>query len=150
MPLKAFLRKHREFWKTGKTNFALTVGLRLGSLFFGYAIYEEVGAGWKGYKSFRIVLTDTSVFIPVGGLVAGVLTLIGDLMMLWSDRSEKRIQEAAAKAAAEAAAEAAVKARAEGVEEGKKELAQKVLAWNLRRIEAERRNEPFYEPPPTE
>lgn len=150
MPLKAFLRKHREFWKTGKTNFALTVGLMLGSLFFGYAIYEEIGDGWKGYKSFRIVLTDTSVFIPVGGLVAGVLTLIGDLMMLWSDRSEKRIQEAAAKAAAEAAAEAAVKARAEGVEEGKKELARKVLAWNLRRIEAERRNEPFYEPPPTE
>ena len=63
-------------------------------------------------------------------------------MMLWSDRSEKRIQEAAAKAAAEA--------RAEGIEEGKKELAQKVLTWNLRRIEAERRNEPFYEPPPTE
>ena len=67
-------------------------------------------------------------------------------MMLWSDRSEKRIQEAAAKAAAEAAA----KARAEGIEEGKKELAQKVLAWNLRRMEAERRDEPFYEPPPTE
>ena len=59
-------------------------------------------------------------------------------MMLWSDRSEKRIQAAAAKA------------RAEGIEEGKKELAQKVLAWNLRRMEAERRDEPFYEPPPTE
>ena len=71
-------------------------------------------------------------------------------MMLWSDRSEKRIQEAAAEAAAKAAAEAAVKARAEGIEEGKKELAQKVLAWNLRRIEAERRGDPFYEPPPTE
>ena len=146
VPLKVFLRKHREFWKTGKTNFALTVALILGSLFLGYAVYEEINAGWKGYKSLRIVLTDTSVFIPVGGLIAGALTLIGDLMMLWSDRSEKRIQEAAAKAAAEAA----VKARAEGIEEGKKELAQKVLAWNLRRMEAERRDEPFYEPPPTE
>ena len=145
--MKAFLRKHREFWKTGKTNFALTVGLILGGLFFSYAVYQEMNAGWKGYKSLRIVLTDTSVFIPVGGLLAGILTLIGDLMMLWSDRSEKRIQEAAAKAAAEAAA---VKARAEGIEEGKKELAQKVLAWNLRRIEAERRGDPFYEPPPTE
>lgn len=67
-------------------------------------------------------------------------------MMLWSDRSEKRIQEVAAKAAAEAA----VKAKAEGIEEGKKELAQKVIAWNIRRIEAERRGEFFNEPPPTE
>ena len=47
---------------------------------------------------------------PLGGLIAGVLTIMGDLMMLWSDRSEKRIQEAA------------VKAKAEGIEEGKKEL----------------------------
>ena len=148
--MRAFLRKYREFWKTGKTNFALTIGLILGNLFFGYAIYQEMNAGWKGYKSLRIVLTDTSVFIPVGGLIAGVLTIIGDLMMLWSDRSEKRIQEAAAKAAAEAA----VKAKAEGVEEGRREgkaeLAQKVIAWNIRRIEAERRGEFFNEPPPTE
>ena len=93
--MKAFLRKHREFWKTGKTNFALTVGLMLGSLFLVYAVYQEIGAEWKGYKSLRVVLTDTSVFIPVGGLIAGIITLIGDLMMLWSDRSEKRIQEAA-------------------------------------------------------
>ena len=67
-------------------------------------------------------------------------------MMLWSDRSEKRIQEAAA--------EARVEARAEGIEEGRKEgkaeLAQKVIAWNIRRLEAERKNEPFNEPPPTE
>ena len=152
--MKAFLRKNREFWKTGKTNFALTVGLILGSLFLGYAVYQEVNAGWKGYKSLRIVITDTSVFVPVGGLIAGVLTLIGDLMMLWSDRSEKRIQEAAAEAAAKAAAEAAVEAKAEGIEEGRKEgkaeLAQKVIAWNLRRMEAERKGEPFNEPPPTE
>ena len=144
--MKAFLRKHREFWKTGKTNFVLTAGLILGSLFLGYAVYQEMNAGWKGYKSLRIVLTDTSVFIPVGGLLAGILTLIGDLMMLWSDRSEKRIQEAAA--------EAAAKAKAEGIEEGKREgkaeLAQKVTAWNLRRMEAERNGDPFYEPPPTE
>jgi hypothetical protein len=146
VPLRAFLRKYREFWKTGKTNFALTVGLILGSLFLGYAVYQETNAGWKGYKSLRIVITDTSVFVPVGGLIAGVLTLIGDLMMLWSDRSEKRIQEAAAKAAAEAAAEA----KAEGIEEGKAELAQKVIAWNIRRMEAERKGEPFNEPPPTE
>jgi uncharacterized membrane protein YcjF (UPF0283 family) len=146
VPLRAFLRKYREFWKTGKTNFALTVGLILGSLFLGYAVYQETNAGWKGYKSLRIVITDTSVFVPVGGLIAGVLTLIGDLMMLWSDRSEKRIQEAAA----EAAAEAAVKAKAEGIEEGKAELAQKVIAWNIRRMEAERKGEPFNEPPPTE
>ena len=140
--MKAFLRKHREFWKTGKTNFALTIGLILGNLFLVYAVYQEVGSGWKGHKSFRIVLTDTSVFIPVGGLIAGVLTLVGDLMMLWSDRSEKRIEAAAA--------EAAAKARAEGIKEGKAALAQKVIAWNIRRMEAEKNGEPFNEPPPTE
>ena len=144
--MKAFLRKHREFWKTGKTNFALTVGLMLGSLFLVYAVYQEIGAGWKGYKSLRVVLTDTSVFIPTGGLIAGIITLIGDLMMLWSDRSEKRIQEAAAAAAAAAATQA----RAEGIKEGKAELAQKVIAWNFRRLEAEKNGQPFNEAPPTE
>ena len=71
-------------------------------------------------------------------------------MMLWSDRSEKRIEAAAAAAAAAAS----VKAKAEGIEEGRREgkaeLAQKVIAWNIRRIEAEKRDEPFNEPPPTE
>lgn len=148
--MKAFLRKYREFWKTGKTNFALTVGLILGSLFLVYAVYQEIGVGWKGHKSLRVVLTDTSVFIPVGGLIAGVITLIGDLMMLWSDRSEQRIQAAAAEAAAKAAAEAAAKARAEGIKEGKAELAQKVIAWNFRRLEAEKNGQPFNEAPPTE
>lgn len=63
-------------------------------------------------------------------------------MMLWSDRSEKRIEAAAA--------EAAAKARAEGIQEGKAALAQKVIAWNIRRMEAEKNGEPFNEPPPTE
>ena len=148
--MKAFLRKHREFWKTGKTNFVLTIGLILGTLFLFYAVYQEINGGWKGYKSLRIVLTDTSVFIPVGGLIAGILTLIGDLMMLWSDRSEKRIQEAAAKAAAEAAAKARAEGIAEGIKEGKAELAQKVTAWNFRRLEAEKSGQPFNEAPPTE
>ena len=62
-------------------------------------------------------------------------------MMLWSDRSEQRIQ---------AAAEAAAKARAEGIKEGKAELAQKVIAWNFRRLEAEKNGQPFNEAPPTE
>ena len=76
VPLKAFLRKHREFWKTGKTNFALTVALILGNLFLGYAVYQEINAGWKGYKSLRIVLTDTSVFIPIGGFMCSKGKLI--------------------------------------------------------------------------
>ena len=67
-------------------------------------------------------------------------------MMLWSDRSEKRIQEAAAEAAAKARAEGI----AEGIKEGKAELAQKVIAWNFRRLEAEKSGQPFNEAPPTE
>ena len=70
--------------------------------------------------------------------------------MLWSDRSEKRIQEAAAAAAAAAAAEARAEGIAEGIKEGKAELAQKVIAWNFRRLEAEKNGQPFNEAPPTE
>ena len=67
-------------------------------------------------------------------------------MMLWSDRSEKRIQEAATEAATKARAEGI----AEGIKEGKAELAEKVREWNMRRLAAEENGNPFYEPPPTE
>ena len=34
-------------------------------------------------------------------------------------------------------------------EEGREALAAEIEAWNLRRLEAERRGEPFDEPPPS-
>ena len=41
------------------------------------------------------------------------------------------------------------KLREEGREEGRETLAAEIEAWNLRRLEAERRGEPFDEPPPS-
>ena len=41
------------------------------------------------------------------------------------------------------------KLREEGREEGRETLAAEIEAWNLRRLEAERRREPFDEPPPS-
>lgn len=58
-----------------------------------------------------------------------------------------------ARAIAKAKAEAGAKARAEGMAEGKAEGANMMYAqwseWNARRVEADRRGEPFDEPPPT-
>ena len=39
--------------------------------------------------------------------------------------------------------------REEGREAGREALAAEVEAWNRRRLEAERRGEPFHEPPPS-
>ena len=39
--------------------------------------------------------------------------------------------------------------REEGREEGREALAAELEAWNRRRLEAERRGEPFDEPPPS-
>jgi hypothetical protein len=36
----------------------------------------------------------------------------------------------------------------EGKQEGRREVSEKVRAWNERRLEAERRSEEFNEPPP--
>ena len=39
--------------------------------------------------------------------------------------------------------------RKEGLEVGREALAAEIEAWNRRRLEAERRGEPFHEPPPS-
>lgn len=39
--------------------------------------------------------------------------------------------------------------KAEGRQEGRKEAFEAMRDWNLRRLEAEKRGEPFQEPPPS-
>ena len=79
------------------------------------------------------------------------------LMVLLRSSREKLITKAKARARAEGKAEGRAEGRVEGKAEGKTEGeavgANKMYAkwseWNARRIEHERRGEPFDEPPPT-
>ena len=83
-----------------------------------------------------------SAFIPIAGLLVGIIVGGIDFIMLLSDwylaRQEKRIQTAVEEA----------KAEAEGKAEAKAEVYREIVAWDTRRKAAEARGEPFTEPPP--
>ena len=145
---REFWRAVRDFWRIGKTGFALFL-ISLFVLIYGsIALDYETTKGWKGHESVQNVLDDISAFIPVGAALVGMRVGGIDLMMLlsdwYADRQEKRIR------AAEEAAEAKGKAegKAEGKVEGKAEVYREIAAWHARRTEAEKRGEKFSEPPP--
>ena len=92
--------------------------------------YQAVQA-WKQY------IADVSIFIPVAGVIVGVLIGGVDFIMFLSDwyseRQQKRIKEA----------------EAEGLVKGAAKYYAAVKNWNDRRIEAESKGEDFAEPMPT-
>lgn len=146
--LKEFWRAVRDFWRVGKTGFALFL-MSLFVLIYSYiALDYETTKGWKGHESVQNVLDDISNFIPVGAAIVGMIAGGIDLIMLLSDwylnRQEKRIR------AAEAAAEAKGKAegKAEGIAEGQAKVYREIADWDRRRREAAARGEDFSEPPP--
>ena len=146
--LKEFWRAVRDFWRVGKTGFALFL-MSLFVLIYGYiALDYETTKGWKGHESVQNVLDDISNFIPVGAAVVGMIVGGIDIIMLLSDwylnRQEKRIR------AAEAAAEAKGKAegKVEGIAEGQAQVYREIADWDRRRREAAARGEEFSEPPP--
>ena len=138
----------RDFWRVGKTGFALFL-ISIFVLIYGYvALDYETTQGWKGHESVQNVLDDISNFIPVGAAVVGMIVGGIDLTMLLSDwyydRQEKRIR--AAEAAAEARGEA--RGKAEGIAEGQAKVYREIADWDRRRKEAAERGEKFSEPPP--
>ena len=146
--LRELWRSVRDFWRVGKTGFALFL-ISVFVLAYGYiALDYETTKGWKGHESIQNVLDDISNFIPVGAALVGMIVGGIDLIMLLSDwyldRREKRIR------AAEAAAEAKGKAegKAEGIAEGQARVYREIADWDRRRREAAARGEEFSEPPP--
>ena len=88
----------REFWKTGKTGVALFL-ISLFAFIYGYiALGYEVTQGWNGHVSVQNVIKDISAFIPIGGVLVGMIIGGIDLIMLLADfvqaRREKRIEAA--------------------------------------------------------
>ena len=142
----------RDFWKTGKAGFALFLISLFVSIYGFIAIDYEITQSWKGHVSVQNVVKDISAFIPIGGVLVGMIVGGIDVIMLLSDwyldRREKRIQAAKAEGKAEGIAEGKAEGIAEGIAEGKAAVYQEIVEWDRRRKEAEARGEEFREPPP--
>ena len=158
--LQEFWRGARDFWRVGKTGFALFL-ISLFVIIYGSIVLDyETAKGWKGHESVQNVLDDISNFIPVGAALVAMIVGGIDLIMLLSDwyydRQEKRIRAAEAAAEAKGKAEGIAEGKAEGIAEGKAEgiaegqakVYREIADWDRRRKEAAARGEDFSEPPP--
>ncbi len=138
----------RDFWRVGKTGFALFLMSLFVIIYGSIALDYETAKGWKGHESVQNVLDDISNFIPVGAALVAMIVGGIDFIMLLSDwyydRREKRIQAAEAKGKAEGIAEG----KAEGIAEGQAQVYREIADWDRRRREAAARGEEFSEPPP--
>ena len=116
----------RILWRRGKAGIALFL---LNVVVISYAIHIWAS---ESQQSFEENIEDVSTFIPVAGIIVGIIIGIGDIIMLLSDwyydRRLKRIANAKA--------------------EGKAEYQAAVAEWNRRRLEAEAKGEIFTEPLP--
>ena len=91
-----------------------------------------------------------SGLVPLMLLTSVILIDLGRyLMVLLRSSREKLIAGARARAKAEGRAEGRAAGEAIGRVEGANHMYAKWSAWNARRIEHERRGEPFDEPPPS-
>ena len=124
-------RTIRRFWRTGKTEVALFL-LTVVVSFYTYIVVKS-----QAVQTWKQDIEDISTFIPVAGVIVGALIGGVDFIMFLSDwyseRQQKRIQEA----------------EAEGLAKGAAKYYAAVKNWNDRRIEAESKGEDFDEPMPT-
>ena len=124
-------RDVRNFWRKNKAGVALFL-LTIVVGFYTYIVLKsQTGQTWKQN------IADISTFIPVAGVIVGAIIGVVDFIMFLSDwyseRKQKRIQEA----------------EAEGLAKGAAQYYAAVKNWNDRRIEVEDKGGDFDEPMPT-
>jgi hypothetical protein len=121
----------RSFWRSSKTGVALFLLTSVVSVYTYIVLKSQAVQTWKQD------IEDISTFIPLAGVIVGVLIGGVDFIMFLSDwyseRQQKRIKEA----------------EAEGLAKGAAKFYAEVKSWNDRRIEAESKDEDFDEPMPT-
>jgi hypothetical protein len=117
----------RELWRRGKAGIALSL---FSVIVISYAVYIWTSESQQTVKE---NFEDISIFVPIAGVIVGIIIGIGDLIMLLSDwYYDNRIKRIA-------------KAKAEGMAEYHATVAE----WNIRRLEAEAKGEKFTEPLPS-
>ena len=128
---KRFGRDVRNFWRKNKAGVALFLLTVVVGVYTYILLKSQAGQTWKQN------IQDISTFIPVAGVIVGAIIGVVDFIMFLSDwyseKKQKRIQEA----------------EAEGLAKGAAKYYAAVKNWNDRRIEAENKDEDFDEPMPT-
>ncbi len=125
------------------------------ALVVGYSVIEIRHVLSKS-KAFSVdvaneIIGNISNFIPVAFVF--VLTLeIGwyFIMILWNWHKREIEAKARAEGRVEGRAEGKVEGHAEGKVEGRAEINKSWVEWNARRLEAQKNNGKFDEPPPSE
>ena len=110
------------------------------------AIYETtVNDKDTLYDTWKAIWDTSSRMAPAWVVVALILAELGDWTMVLAEMfREKRRKDQERRAKEERA-----QGRAQGLAEGRAELQSRWEAWNSRRMEAEKNNIPFDEPPPS-
>jgi uncharacterized membrane protein YebE (DUF533 family) len=121
----------RSFWRSSKTGVALFLLTSVVSVYTYIVLKSQAVQTWKQD------IEDISTFIPLAGVIVGVLIGGVDFIMFLSDwyyeRKQKLIKEA----------------EAVGLAMGAAKYYAAVKNWNDRRIKAESNGEDFDEPMPT-
>ena len=94
------------------------------------------------------IITDM-VIVGAATATASILAVeTGKNIMIVGTYLEEMLKRRRARQLAEAVERGVTKGRAEGVQAGRADLAAEIREWNIRRLAAESKGEPFDEPPP--
>lgn len=125
---------------------AITVG------WTAFVVWYEVSSGEHESlaETTIIVATKTAAVSPAIVIYAILMTVLMDLMEGVAVVTKRYLTNRFVKPLIERhKAEGRQKGREEGRKEGRREVLEEIHNWNLRRLEAEKKGEPFREPPPS-
>lgn len=145
---------HYDIWSipSGKVRWYVSLLLTSGSALCGYLIYGDVNnpAHTTGQALAKAILTD--VIVSYTGAAVGSLVLIqwGEMIMVLTHflREQTRKLKEQREERERRREEILAQGHAQGHAQGRAEVQSEWLAWNQRRLAAERDAQPFDEPPP--